>query len=249
MKRTTDNDGQILANLFQKKAAKRPNIGKVHILVDGYYGDQWMCGATLQKMCNAVKKIVEEEWQISWDRVVWVSVSGTWAKAVPLYLMLQGLGSYIEFFLPCQGVKSNEAQLLLPSGSRGAPQTILRNSMNKMQQRLNEDRKAKNVAEHPLVHMKSLLKHASGALHGYDGWAEQSREAVRQADHMIHLPYFAPHQEAELSEAEELKQQNYYGGRNYDAMMRKGARVKQVNLYDVFHDNDGAVSSHIIAPK
>lgn len=85
--------------LRRAKQMEAPKM--VSILVDGYYGDHASMNVrTYKSMCSAVMDQVYR-WGLKPEYITWISLTGTWAKAIPMTLMQQGLGAHIDFYLPC----------------------------------------------------------------------------------------------------------------------------------------------------
>lgn len=243
-KRKADGiSGLSLAEMLKREKAtkqKREEERDIRILVDGYYGcDSHLTSVNFSRLLDEVQRIVEKEFQVTnWDRVVWISLSGTWAKAVPLYMMQKGLGKFVHFHLPCLGAKTDpRAGFIFPGGCG----RMLKMSMDRMHDRLTlGNRGAAAGAAHPAQLMYSLYKQNQCAVVEHDGWREQGNMARNAATHLIHLPLLG---DSDDDDVKNDKKQDYtYGGVAYERFAP--TRKYQMNLFHLFHRNDRYGNNH-----
>lgn len=208
----------------------------VRIYVDGYYGnDSFLTNANMLKMCDAVRKVVEE-WGIDFSRVHWVSVMGAWAKAVPVYMMELGLGKKIHFHAPTPNVDSTMEGMYI----KGKSGLLLTRSLELMDLRIYEGKRASSSNQTPmLTTMRQLINSKRGFIRDHEDWSDQRRGAARDCDYMIFLPYYEPGKVMTQREEDDYKWK--YGGVNFDTHNPK--KKKMVNLYTLFQGGNGFVKT------
>ena len=213
-----------------------PPIGKLsqsrveyaRILVDGFYGDHAdMTSQTLEIMCKKAITIVTEEWKIPWNRVIWVSLTGTWMKAIPLILMQWGFGHSIEFYIPCQAKKTPRGFQFLGTEGR-----IISRSMDLMQNRLAETRNVKLCeTPHMNVQLRQCVDQTEAAMFLCDDFKQQRMNTSNTSTHMIHFPHIEP-SAADAEIGTKAYNDAYYnqGGKSFES--KPTDKRFQVNVYD-----------------
>lgn len=246
MKRALSDDQDLSSFLGSLK--KPTSLPKVKILVDGLYGSDksLFTGQNLTKMCNETVRIIEEEWKLDWSSIIWVSTMGTWSKAVPVMLMLQGRGTFIHFHAPSKEMDPTRPGLHF-EGSCGGP---LMRSHSFFEKRLSEGSREAACEPVPLmVRMKNLINQNVGDLRLHQDWKEQKAAVQAEADRMIHFIHQA-NDGTELTADKKREQDHVFGGLLFDHFHShkahgKGQKV-QVNLATLILEQRGLVPSALM---
>lgn len=214
---------QLKAGAPALKIPKVREIPLTYIYVDGYYGNHvLMKEETMARARAAILHQVLKVWNIPPEGIVWVMVLGAWSKSVPLYIMsVEDVGIGLQVHVPCKSEIKGSSRIGL-SGSKHA--TLLKNSLDKMKQRLDERKGARDT-----MHLVTMLqelkdnskKHKAGiALHDHDGFKEAEYAAKQAANYFIQLP---------LTDPAFPTTGNSYGDRTYETFAH--TRRHRIDLY------------------
>lgn len=229
-----DHPNDLVRLMKKNKAAE--NSQMVYIGIDGYYGDdKFMTLELIRKSTKKVYEVVTNVFNIkNTNRIVWVCPLGSWMKCLPLFLVSEGIGHHVEFIAPCGEIKSNNDGIYLDmSQSKNKDGRIVMNSIEHMDDRLNEDetRRLCNVPPTKQI-ISTMIREKKAYIHNTTDFNMQRKKLKDLAQYAIVLPYHDPN--TIMTEEQEKAYRNRHGGNLY---FSKSSHQRQlINLWELMRE-------------